>query len=66
MDRRLAGLAVLILVVVAATVVPGLSGRRVAGSAVPKAFPTRLRSVIARCQPRLGTAEASGNHPIWR
>jgi len=39
MDRRLAGLAVLILVVVAATVVPGLSGRRVAGSAVPKAFP---------------------------
>jgi len=39
MDRRLAGLGVLILVVVAATVVPGLSGRRVAGSAVPKAFP---------------------------
>jgi len=39
MDRRLAGLAVLVLVVVAATVVPGLSGRRVAGSAVPKSFP---------------------------
>ena len=39
MDRRLAGLAVLILAVVAVTVVPGLSGRRVAGSAVAKSFP---------------------------
>jgi len=39
MDRRLAGLAVLILAVVAVTVVPGVSGRRVAGSAEPKSFP---------------------------
>ncbi len=39
MDRRLAGLAVLILAVVAVAVVPGVSGRRVAGSAVAKSFP---------------------------
>jgi hypothetical protein len=38
MDRRLAGLGVLILVVVAAAVVPSLSGRRVAGSAVAETF----------------------------
>jgi len=39
MDRRLAGLVVLILVVVAAAVLPGLAGRRVAGFAVAAALP---------------------------
>ncbi len=39
MDHRLAGVGVLILVVVAAAVVPGLAGRRVAGSAVAETFP---------------------------
>ena len=38
MDRRLPGLGVLILVVVAAAVVPSLSGRRVAGTAVAETF----------------------------
>jgi len=39
MDRRLAGVVVLMLVVVAATVAPSLSGQRVAGSAVVMTFP---------------------------
>jgi len=39
MDRRLAGIIVLILVVVTATVAPTIGGRRVAGSAVAKVFP---------------------------
>ena len=39
MDRRLIGVVVLILVVVAATVAPSLSGQRVAGSAVGMTFP---------------------------
>lgn len=39
MDHRLAGVGVLIPVVVAVAVVPGLAGRRVAGSAVAETFP---------------------------
>ncbi len=39
MDRRLAGLVVLVVVLVAATALPGFSGRRVAGVASAMIFP---------------------------
>ena len=39
MDRRLAGLVVLVMVLVAATALPGFSGRRVAGVASAMIFP---------------------------
>jgi len=39
MDRRLAGLVVLVVVLVAATALPGFSGRRVAGTASAMTFP---------------------------
>jgi hypothetical protein len=39
MDRRLAGLVVLMVVLVAATALPGFSGRRVAGVSNAKVFP---------------------------
>ena len=39
MDRRLTGLVVLVVVLVAATALPGFSGRRVAGTASAMTFP---------------------------
>jgi hypothetical protein len=39
MDRRLAGIVLLVIALVAVTVVPSVTGRRVAGSAVATVFP---------------------------
>jgi hypothetical protein len=52
MDRRLAGLVVLVVVLVAATALPGFSGRKVAGVPSAKVFPDppscrRLRALAA-------------------
>jgi len=40
MDRRLAGIAVVVVALLAVVVVPSINGKRVAGSAVAKDFPT--------------------------
>src|SRR5664279_870108 len=61
MDRRLAGLVVLVVVLVAATALPGFSGRKVAGAPSAKVFPDPPAAGDCALSPLDGAVRNSGS-----
>ena len=61
MDRRLAGIVVLVVALVAVAVVPSVAGRRVAGSAVATVFPRPAGRRRLPADPVLGCSAIRGS-----